>query len=83
LAAGLPEPFIMANRKAGTAKASVKRRSLNVGSGSGGTVGGNEQDPQRRLGDFTGAGEHARKGARRTGIVGQTTKTFRANKKGR
>lgn len=31
----------------------------------------NEQDPKRRLGTFTGAGEHARKGSRTAGIVGQ------------
>jgi hypothetical protein len=31
-----------------------------------------EQDPKRRLGNFEGAGEHARKGSRTAGIVGQT-----------
>jgi hypothetical protein len=32
----------------------------------------NEQDPKRRLGNFVGAGEHARQGSRTAGIVGQT-----------
>jgi hypothetical protein len=31
-----------------------------------------EQDPQRRLGTFSGAGEHPRQGSRSAGIVGQT-----------
>jgi len=34
----------------------------------------NEQDPKRRLGNFSGAGEHPRKGSRTAGIVGQTKK---------
>jgi hypothetical protein len=33
-----------------------------------------EQDPKRRLGNFTGTGEHARQGTRTAGIVGQTKK---------
>jgi hypothetical protein len=43
-------------------------------------VPGSEQDPKRRLGNFTGAGEHARKGGRSTGIVGQTKQRFRSQK---
>lgn len=39
-----------------------------------------EQDPKRRLGDFTGKGEHARQGGRK-GIVGQTSKKFKTDKK--
>jgi hypothetical protein len=31
-----------------------------------------EQDPKRRLGNFSGAGEHPRQGSRNAGIVGQT-----------
>jgi hypothetical protein len=55
--------------KPGKAKQS---RSLNIGAkkvakGAPAT----EQDPKRRLGDFEGAGEHARQGGRTTGIVGQ------------
>jgi hypothetical protein len=34
----------------------------------------NEQDPKRRLGNFSGAGEHPRKGSRTAGIIGQTKK---------
>lgn len=33
---------------------------------------GSQQDAKRRLGNFSGAGEHARQGGRTTGIVGQT-----------
>jgi hypothetical protein len=43
-----------------------------------------EQDPKRRLGNFSGAGEHARQGGRGTGIVGQTKQrnhTDKARKK--
>lgn len=32
--------------------------------------GFNEQDPKRRLGQFTGAGEHSLQGSRNKGIVG-------------
>jgi len=31
-----------------------------------------EQDPKRRLGNFSGTGEHPRQGSRTAGIVGQT-----------
>jgi hypothetical protein len=41
---------------------------------------GSEQDPRRRLGNFTGAGEHARIGGRTRGIVGQTTKRNHTDK---
>jgi len=40
-----------------------------------------EQDPKRRLGDFSGAGEHPRKGGRTSGIVGQTTKRLHTDKR--
>lgn len=39
-----------------------------------------EQDPKRRLGNFTTAGEHSRKGGRTSGIVGQTTKQTHTDK---
>ncbi len=42
----------------------------------------NEQDPKRRLGNFTTAGEHARQGGRSTGIVGQTKQKNKTDKKG-
>jgi hypothetical protein len=40
----------------------------------------NEQDPKRRLGNFGGAGEHARQGGRTSGIVGQTKQKNRTDK---
>jgi hypothetical protein len=39
-----------------------------------------EQDPKRRLGNFSGAGEHPRQGGRTSGIVGQTTKRTHTDK---
>lgn len=61
-----------------TIKASVKKRSLNVGAAKK-TSGApfSNQDAKRRLGNFEGAGEHARVGGRGSGIVGQRTKRFR------
>jgi hypothetical protein len=41
---------------------------------------GSEQDVKRRLGDFTGKGEHARRGGR-TGIIGQSPKKFKTDRK--
>jgi hypothetical protein len=35
-------------------------------------IPGSQQDAKRRLGQFQGAGEHARVGSRTAGIVGQT-----------
>jgi hypothetical protein len=35
-------------------------------------IPGSQQDEKRRLGQFQGAGEHARVGSRTAGIVGQT-----------
>src|SRR5687768_12373665 len=55
------------------AKAGAKR--------AGKGMPGQEQDPKRRLGTFTGTGEHARKGGRTSGIVGQTTKDFGTDNK--
>ena len=65
-------------------KNSVKRRSVNVIGGVPKKKGGapfNEQDMKRRLGNFTGAGEHALVGGRTSGIVGQTTKKNKTDKK--
>jgi hypothetical protein len=61
-------------------KASVKKRTLNQ-SGAAKAAGEpfSNQDAKRRLGTFEGAGEHARVGGRTSGIVGQTTKTFRTD----
>ena len=65
-------------RSVSTAKSTVKKRTLNVGPAkqAGGDAFSN-QDAKRRLGNFEGAGEHARVGGRGSGIVGQTTKRFR------
>jgi hypothetical protein len=68
--------------KAKTRKAKpkgTKRRLQEAPLGSGAAV--NEQDPKRRLGNFTGAGEHARQGGRTSGIVGQTKQRGRTDKK--
>jgi hypothetical protein len=43
----------------------------------------NEQDPKRRLGNISGAGEHARQGGRTSGIVGQTKQRNRTDKRGK
>ena len=63
-------------KRAGTAKSSVRRRTRLVQGGQSASAGvpGSEQDARRRLGNFEGAGEHARVGGRTSGIVGQTTK---------
>jgi hypothetical protein len=67
------------------AKSSVKRRSRSVARPQqpAKTTPGGEQDVRRRLGNFTGAGEHARIGGRTSGIVGQTTKRVRTDKRGK
>ena len=65
----------------GKQKSSVKRRSRTV-SGSqvhASAIPGGEKDVKGRLGNFTGAGEHARVGGRTSGIVGQTTKRGRTD----
>jgi hypothetical protein len=43
----------------------------------------NEQDVKRRLGNFSGAGEHPRQGGRTTGIVGQTKQRNKTEKRRR
>ncbi len=69
------------SKQVGTAKSSVKKRTLNAvkNHGSRGAPF-NEQDPQRRLGNFVSAGEHARHGGRGTGIVGQRKDKSRTDK---
>jgi len=63
-------------------KPTVKKRTLNwTGAAKATGAPASEQDPKRRLGDFTGAGEHARQGGRTSGIVGQTTKRGRTDKR--
>lgn len=70
----------MAAKKKGatTVKATVKKRSLNVGPAKENTSDPfSNHDTKRRMGTFESAGEHARVGGRTSGIVGQTTKRFR------
>ena len=63
-------------------KPSVKKRTLNwTGAEIARGAPASEQDPKRRLGDFTGAGEHARLGGRISGIVGQTTRRLHTDKR--
>jgi len=65
---------VKASIKPGTRSAT--KRSQLPGEGTP----GQEQDLQRRLGNFTTKGEHARVGGR-GGIVGQTTKDFGTDNK--
>jgi len=69
--------------KAGSMKSSVKRRTVNGGSLPRTAAGAppQHQDIKRRLGNFEGAGEHARVGGRTSGIVGQKKAQFRTNNK--
>lgn len=56
-----------------------KSRSLNApGAQPAAGSPATHQDVKRRLGNFEGAGEHARQGGRTTGIVGQTKKKNKA-----
>lgn len=74
-------------KRTGTsAKPTVKKRTLNAAGTRPPTKGqasapGAEQDAKRRLGGFTGAGEHARVGSRTAGIVGQTKRAFGTDNK--
>jgi hypothetical protein len=72
----------MAKQSKSVVKSTVKKRTLNV-SASKITHGApfQEQDPKRRLGNFSGAGEHPRQGGRTTGIVGQTKQHFKTDKR--
>jgi len=81
----------MAKRTVGpkrAVKATTKKRSVNAGKPGGTPPRGaptTDQDPKRRLGNFTGTGEAPRKGHRTTGINGPQKKQAaakRANKKG-
>jgi hypothetical protein len=54
--------------KNGSEKSSVKRRSVNrTNAKPGGGAPSNEQDVKKRLGQFTGAGEHPMQGTRAKG----------------
>jgi len=61
-------------------KLSARKRSPNAGVGPKDGAPSQHQDPKRRLGNFTGAGEHARVGGRTTGIVGRTKQHFRGDR---
>lgn len=63
--------------------AGKKSRSLNApGAQAKPTRGApaTDQDAKRRLGNFEGAGEHARQGGRTSGIVGQTKRKNKTDK---
>jgi hypothetical protein len=63
-----------------------KSRSLNApGSRVKAAAGApaTEQDPKKRLGNFTTAGEHARQGGRTSGIVGQKKSKNKTDKGGK
>jgi hypothetical protein len=68
-----------AKKSAARPKAKVKKKIKDAPIGSGAPF--NEQDPKRRLGNFSGAGEHARQGGRTSGIVGQTKQRGRTDKR--
>jgi hypothetical protein len=69
-------------KKAAAKSAGKKQRSLNA-PGAGRSTGEptTNQDAKRRLGNFSGAGEHARQGGRTSGIVGQTKRQNKTDKK--
>ena len=68
----------MAKKKAPNRKPKVAKRAKKPAKDSGAPF--NEQDPKRRLGNFTGAGEHARQGSRTAGIIGQTKRRNNTDK---
>ena len=70
-------------KKAKTKSQAIAKKSSRQSSLSKKPVGApfSEQDPKRRLGNFTGAGEHARQGSRTAGIVGQTKKRNHTDRK--
>jgi len=61
-----------------TGKKRVSKAQLNKGPAG---APASEQDPKRRLGNYTGAGEHARQGSRTAGIVGQTKRKNHTDKR--
>jgi hypothetical protein len=74
----------MAKKKVAKRSAGKKSRSLNsptsrVKPASGAPA--SEQDPKRRLGNFASAGEHAKRGSRTAGIVGQKKSQNKTDKR--
>jgi hypothetical protein len=63
-----------------SAKVSKKDEAVSKKESNGIQPEPNDQDIQRRLGNFQGAGEPSRKGGR-NGIVGQSSKKFKTDKK--
>ena len=65
-------------KRSAATKSSGRRRTRTVERSQVETAAfpGSEHDSKGRMGDFTGAGEHARIGGRTSGVVGQTTKTL-------
>lgn len=65
-----------------TSKSSVNRRTAKPTREPGAPAAPfQEQDEERRLGTFTGKGEPPRKGSRAAGIVGQTKRKFKNDRK--
>lgn len=75
-----------AKKTPGGMKASARKKTVNA-PGKGAPTGApfNDQDVKRRLGQFEGAGEHARVGSRNKGVVGHHDQNARGGrgKKGR
>jgi hypothetical protein len=72
----------MATKKQTPVKLTAKKRTANPSTTTGAAGAPfNEQDPKRRLGNFTTAGEHSRVGGRTSQIVGQTKKKFATDKR--
>ena len=62
-----------------TGKTAAAKKSPNRKKTSGAPF--SEQDPKRRLGNFSTTGEHARQGGRTSGIVGQTKQQNKTDKR--
>ena len=78
------EENAVAKKKSASKKVVSKKRGkkANLAKQQGG-ASFSEQDPKRRLGNFTGAGEHARQGSRTAGIVGQTKQRNHTDRSGK
>jgi hypothetical protein len=66
-------------KSAAKPKLKGKKPLLEAPIGSGASF--HEQDPKRRLGNFSGTGEHPRQGGRTSGIVGQTKQKSRTDQR--
>lgn len=61
-------------------RTSAKHRTANLSGNLPQGAPFNHQDPKRRLGNFSGTGEHPRQGSRTAGIVGQTKRKNHTDK---